>query len=66
MAVGLDLGDGEIFKGKFNEKFLLVHRSKWKLTTSDFIDEIKRRKQILGKKAKVNSQMKLSVALDFF
>jgi len=28
MAVGLDLGDGEIFKGKFDEKFPLAHRSK--------------------------------------
>ena len=65
MAVGLDLGDGEIFKGKFNEKFPLAHRSKWKPTTSDFIDEIKRRKEILGKKPKVNSQLKLSVALDW-
>ena len=65
MAVGLDLGDGEIFKGKFDEKFPLAHRSKWKPTTSDFIDEIKRRKEILGKKPKVNSQMKLSVALDW-
>jgi len=65
MAVGLDLGDGEIFKGKFNEKFPLAHRSKWKPTTSNFIEEIKRRKEILGKKPKVNSQMKLSVALDW-
>ena len=65
MAVGLELGDGEFFKGKFTENFPLAHRSKWKPTTSDFIEEIKRRKAILGMKPKVSSQMKLSVALDW-
>jgi len=65
MAVDLELDNGEIFKGKFTEKFPLAHRSKWKTTMSDFIEEIKRRKAILGMKPKVNSQMKLSVALDW-
>ena len=65
MAVGLELEDGDIFKGKFIEKFPLAHRSMWKPTTSDFIEEIKRRKAILGMKTKANSHIKLSVALDW-
>ncbi len=46
MAVGLDLGDGKIFRSKITDKFTLAHRSNWKPTTSNFIEKIKRRKAI--------------------
>ena len=48
MAVGLELGEGEIFRGKVTDNFPLAHRSNWKPTTSNFIEKIKRRKAILG------------------
>ena len=46
MAVGLELGEGEIFRGKVTDNFPLTHRSNWKPTTSNFIEKIKRRKAI--------------------